>query len=90
MAPEASNQDGLFDLCIANQVSRPQILRLIFRFMSGTQGTHPAVSFQRCSSLTVTAMNGVLPVHADGETICHAGKRLSLQLIPKGIKIVSR
>jgi diacylglycerol kinase (ATP) len=90
MAPEASNADGLFDLCISDQVSRMQILKLIPRFMAGTQGNHPAVRFQRSASLKVTALEGVLPVHADGETICYAGSNLYLEIIPKVIKVMTR
>lgn len=89
MAPDARNDDGLFDLCIANQVSRIQILGLILRFMSGAQAGHPAIAFQRSSSIEVTALEGVLPVHADGETICYAGKRLTLEIVPSSLKVLS-
>jgi diacylglycerol kinase (ATP) len=89
MAPEARNNDGLFDLCIANQVSRMQILGLIPRFMKGDQGRHPAVQFQRCASLKVSALEGVLPVHADGETICYAGRNLYLEVIPKSLRVLA-
>jgi YegS/Rv2252/BmrU family lipid kinase len=90
MAPEASNEDGLFDLCIAEEVSRMQILGLIPKFMAGTQGTHPAVQFHRSDCLNVTALEGVLPVHADGETICIAGKDLNLEMIPRGVRVVTQ
>lgn len=89
MAPEARNDDGLFDLCIAHQVSRLQILRLILRFMDGTQGGHPAITFKRTSSLDVTALEGVLPVHADGETICYAGEGLKLEIVPISLGVLS-
>lgn len=89
MTPEASNNDGMFDLCIADQVDRFQILRLILRFINGTQGGHPAITFQRTPSLIVTALEGVLPVHADGETICYAGKEISLEILPQSLNVLS-
>ena len=89
MAPESLCDDGLFDVCIVRQVSKPAIFGLIPRFMQGTQGTHPAVSFKRTSGLTVTARQGTLPAHADGETACVAGKRLELEILPKALEIVT-
>jgi len=88
MAPSALGDDGLFDLCIAREVSRPRILALIPRFMQGTQGSHPAITAVRARSVRVTALEGVLPAHADGETLCVDGKVLSLEVHPKQIEVV--
>ena len=90
MAPEARTDDGLFDLCIAAQVSRAKVLALIPRFMKGSQAGHPAIRFARARSLTITAVEGVLPAHADGETLCTDGKRLAFELLPQQIEFVSR
>lgn len=88
MAPEAKIDDGLFDLCIADQVSKFGILALIPRFMQGTQASHPAVKIGRTEKIEVTAMEGVLPAHADGETICTEGKRLTVELLAGGIEVI--
>jgi YegS/Rv2252/BmrU family lipid kinase len=88
MAPEGSNNDGLFDLCIARQVSRPTIFALIFRFMQGSQATHEAIRMARTERLVVTAEEGVLPAHADGETLCTDGRELVMELLPRQIEIL--
>ena len=88
MAPQAEINDGLFDLCIASQVSRPRILALILRFMQGTQATHPAIRTGRTKQIAVTAIEGVLPTHADGETICTEGQRLTMELLPDQIDVI--
>jgi diacylglycerol kinase (ATP) len=88
MAPEAKIDDGLFDLCIAGQISKLGILALIPRFMQGTQASHPAVQTGRTEKLKVTALEGVLPVHADGETICTEGKRLTVELLTGEIEVI--
>ena len=88
MAPEGESDDGQFDLCIASQVSRPRILALIPRFMAGTQATHPAINTGRTQSISITAVEGVLPAHADGETLCTDGNQLSLELLPRQIELV--
>jgi hypothetical protein len=36
----------------------------------------------------VTALKGVLPAHADGETICTAGSELSVEIIHRPISIL--
>ena len=89
MAPSAHTDDGLLDLCIAGQLSRMGILKLIPRFMKGTQANHPQIKTGHASKVQVLAIDGVLPTHADGETICVAGKELTIGLIQKPIKILS-
>ena len=88
MAPEAIQDDGLLDLCIAGQLSRIGILTMIPRFIKGTQATHPQIKTARSSKIHVVAIEGSLPTHADGETICIAGKELSIEIIKQPINIL--
>ncbi|HEY44067.1 MAG TPA: diacylglycerol kinase family lipid kinase [Anaerolineae bacterium] len=88
MAPEAEIDDGLFDLCIGGQLSKLGILALIPRFMQGTQASHPAVQTGRTNKIEVTAQEGILPAHADGETICTEGKQLIVELLAGEIEVI--
>jgi len=88
MAPDSVADDGLLDLCIASQVSRIGIFGLIIRFMKGTQQGHKAIITDRTRRIICTAVEGVLPAHADGETLCTQGDQLTVELLPKMIKIV--
>lgn len=88
MAPRALVHDGLLDLCIASQVSRARIFALIPRFMKGTQASHPAIKTGRTRQITVTAVEGVLPAHADGETLCTEGEQLALEILPRQIQVL--
>jgi diacylglycerol kinase family enzyme len=88
MAPEGVNDDGQFDLCIAGQVSRPGILMLIPRFMKGSQASHPAIKTARASRVSITSLDGGLPAHADGETICVSGQHLEMQILPKILEMI--
>ena len=87
MAPNASSNDGLFDLCIAAQVSRLGIFALIPRFMKGTQASRPSITTGRADRVTVTAIEGSLPAHADGETLCEAGALLTIEILPRQIDV---
>nr|MBC7245227.1 diacylglycerol kinase family lipid kinase [Chloroflexota bacterium] len=88
MAPQAQIDDGLLDLCIAAQTSRPRIFALIPQFMKGTQSSQPEIKTARTNRIVVTALEGVLPAHADGETLCTEGKRLAVELLPRQIEII--
>ncbi len=89
MAPHGNPGDGVFDLCIAKNLSKAGILALIPRFMKGTQGTHPAISFRQDTRVTVRAMDGRLPVHVDGEVIQADVPELSVEIIPGRLKVIA-
>ncbi len=88
MAPQGRPDDGLLDLCIARQVSRARIFALVPHFIRGTQATQKPITTGRASCIVVNAIEGVLPAHADGETLCTDGKRLEVELLPRQIEIV--
>jgi YegS/Rv2252/BmrU family lipid kinase len=88
MAPEAGIDDGLLDLCIAEQVSKARIFALIPRFMAGTQASQPSIQTGRTRSIVVTALEGSLPAHADGETLCTEGQQLKMEILPRQIEII--
>ena len=88
MAPEGEVDDGLLDLCMAEEVSRARIFTLIPRFMAGTQATQKPIRTGRTQRIVVTAVEGVLPAHADGETLCTEGQQLTVELLPSQIDII--
>jgi diacylglycerol kinase family enzyme len=89
MAPQGRPDDGQFDLCIARQVSKTRIFGLIPHFMKGTQATQESITTGRAQRVVITAIEGVLPAHADGETLCTDGRRLEMELLPRQIEILS-
>jgi diacylglycerol kinase (ATP) len=88
MAPEAHQDDGLLDICIAGQLSRMGILLMIPRFMNGTQASQSQIKTGRAAKIHVSALEGSLPVHADGETICTAGKEVTIEIIHNSFYIL--
>lgn len=89
MAPESEPDDGLFDLCIAREVSRTRIFGLIPHFLRGTQTSQEPIRTGRASRVVVTALDGALPAHADGETLCTEGQRLEFTALPRQIEVIS-
>jgi diacylglycerol kinase (ATP) len=88
MAPDGDLGDGLLDLCIVDQTSRARIFGLIPHFMRGTQASQPEVRTSRVRSVSVTAVEGVLPAHADGETLCVDGRELTTEVVPAALEVV--
>jgi diacylglycerol kinase family enzyme len=88
MGPQALPDDGLFDLCIARQVSRTRIFTLIPRFMNGTQASQPSIRTGRARRVVVTALEGSLPAHGDGETLCTEGQELAMELLPRQLDVI--
>ena len=89
MAPQGSPSDGHLDLCIASEASRARIFGLIPYFLKGTQDGQPEITIGRTDKITVKAVQGVLPAHCDGETLCEEGQELSAEIIPSAIDFIS-
>ncbi len=89
MAPEASVDDGFFDLCIARQVSRRRILSLIPHFLRGTQATQDEIITGKAARITIEALEGVLPAQTDGEILCVDGTDLRIEIHPLALEVVS-
>ncbi|MBE9524021.1 MAG: diacylglycerol kinase family lipid kinase [Chloroflexi bacterium] len=88
MAPAGQADDGLLDLIIAREVSRPKIFALIGRFMSGTQADHEAIQTEQIRQVSIKALDGILPAHADGETLCTDGTQLVIEILPNQIDLI--
>jgi diacylglycerol kinase (ATP) len=89
MTPAALPNDGTFDLCVADKMSKITILLLIPRFMKGSQKGHPAIRFDQSPLIRVKAIEGSLPVHADGEMIARECQEVSIRMIPAALHLIS-
>jgi len=87
-APNASPDDGLFDLCIAEEVSRPRMLTLLPHFLNGTQVTQPEIQMKRARRVKIIATKGVMPVQADGEILDDACQEVNIEILPKQLEII--
>jgi diacylglycerol kinase (ATP) len=88
MAPDSRPDDGLLDLCIAEQMSSFQILRLVPHFMRGTQASQKTIKTGRAAVIKINALDGPLPAQTDGEIISTEGRSLLVELLPRQIKVI--
>ena len=66
IAPQANPHDGLFDVCIANEVSTATALSLLPRIFSGHHIDHPSIRIVRTDFLEIDCGERRL-LYADGE-----------------------
>jgi YegS/Rv2252/BmrU family lipid kinase len=90
VAPDGKTSDGMFDVCMAGKISQLGILGLVPKFIKGTQAEHPEVTIVRTNKIRIRAVEGTIPAHADGETICTAGHELSIELLPSALEVITR
>jgi diacylglycerol kinase family enzyme len=89
MGPKALLDDGLLDICyVKHQPSRLSLLKILKHYTKGTQEQCDGVTFGRGTSFKLTALEGGLAAHCDGETICYDGKELDITCIPNAIRLI--
>ena len=88
MAPNSIPDDGAFDLCIAEQMSSFEVIKMIPHFTRGDQATQPTIKTGRAAKISIIAQDGPLPAQTDGEIICVDGSRLDVEALPRQIEII--
>jgi diacylglycerol kinase (ATP) len=88
MAPTSMPDDGLFDLCIAEQMSSFEVIKMIPHFTRGDQATQPAIKTGQAAHITISAVDGPLPAQTDGEIICVDGTHLEIEVLPRQLEII--
>ena len=85
IAPYASLNDNLLDVCVIGDVGKFELLKSLPMVYKGTHGDHPKVSMDKAEKVTVESTEKVL-VHADGEVLGEGPA--SFSLIPAALNIV--
>lgn len=88
MAPNSQPDDGHLDMCIAERASKLRIFQLIPMFIQGKQQGQPEIKMRRARQVEITALEGDFPAHADGETLCVAGSKLTVNLYPAELEVI--
>jgi len=88
IAPDAENDDGLFDICLARGLGRLGILRLLPEVIKGTHVDKEPVTMARAKRVIVDSPDP-LPVHADGEIIYTDAHHLEIEIIPRRLRVIT-
>ncbi len=87
LCPSAEIDDGVFDVCACDALSKPAILRFLPKVIRGTHVGESCVSMRRVRRVAIAAHDPV-PVHADGEIITESARELEAEIIPGGLRIL--
>ena len=85
IVPDAVMNDGLFDVCIIEPVSRLTVLSMLIKLFWGGHRDHPAVSFKRTKSLTIQTDPPTL-LYADGEKVGYTPA--TVELVERGLTVL--
>lgn len=85
IAPEADIRDGLFDVVIIGDVSKPDLLASLPRIYKGTHLTHPKITLKRVSEIEIQSKTPIA-LQADGELIGKAPARF--KVLPSALTIL--
>jgi diacylglycerol kinase (ATP) len=81
IAPEARPDDGLFDVCIAHEVDRLTILRLLPHFLKGTHVDLDPITMVQARQVTISSPEGLV-AHVDGEVLCTDAPWIRCEILP--------
>lgn len=83
-APEADLTDGLFDVLVIGDLSKPDLIWSLPRVYKGTHLTHPKVTLKKAREIEVCSA-GKLSLQADGELLGELPARF--YLLPEALNV---
>ncbi len=86
LTPDAQPDDGVLDVCVADQLGRLGILKLLPHTMKGTHVGKKPIMMLQGRHVLIEAERGV-PGHVDGEILCTQGRRFEFEILPGRLKV---
>ena len=87
ITPSSKMDDGLFDFCVAAQVSRPKMVAFVPRFMRGTHTTDVDITMGQGREITVISESPWV-AHLDGEIYGVGARRYEIKLLPQRLRLI--
>ena len=84
ITPEADPTDGLLDLCLVEEMSRVEFLRILPQLRAGEHVEHPRILYRQLTEVTLESEEE-LSVNADGEPL--TGRRFRYTLSPYRVTV---
>jgi diacylglycerol kinase (ATP) len=86
IAPDAKPDDGMFDVCIADEVSQLTMLRLLPHFLKGTHVDLDPITMVQAEQVSISSPDGLI-AHVDGEVLCTDAPWLKCEILPGALKV---
>jgi len=88
IAPDANIADGMLDVMVAERLSRAGIIGFIPQVLRGTHVGRAGVTMMRTKRVTVE-MDEPIVMHADGEIIDRAARRIEVEVLPGALLVAA-
>lgn len=88
VAPNARNDDGLFDVMIAEGLGRIGILELLPKVMQGTHIYDPRVKYIQSSRVVIESPD-TLVIESDGEIPFSGTRRAEIEILPQRLCVLA-
>jgi YegS/Rv2252/BmrU family lipid kinase len=85
-APGADLSDGLLDVLVVGDLSKPDLLRSLPRIYKGTHLTHPKVGMKKARQIEVKSLDSKMYLQADGELLGEVPARF--RILPAALNII--
>ena len=85
IAPDATNNDGLFDVCVIHRISKLKILKVFPTIFSGKHIQIKEVNMYKAKKISINSQLPT-PVNLDGDIVGYTP--LLLEIIPNAIKVL--
>ena len=85
VAPDADLRDGLLDVMIIDDISKPDLLWSLPRIYKGTHLTHPKVTAERAREIEIIPRQP-MSIQADGELLGDAPA--SFRVLPAALNVI--
>jgi YegS/Rv2252/BmrU family lipid kinase len=86
IAPDAKPDDGLFDVCIAHEVSQLTMLRLLPHFLKGTHVNLDPITMVQARQVSISSPDGLI-AHVDGEVLCTDAPWIRCEILPGALNV---
>ncbi len=87
LTPNAKLDDGLFDVCYTQNISRWRILQVFAKLYDGTIGEVPEMEMHQTKELTIES-DLPIPAHIDGEAFDPVQNEFKVRIIPQAQEII--
>lgn len=88
ITPDATPDDGLFDVCVIRKVGWLEFLRYVPRVIRGTHASCPPVRMFRSAAVRVSPQSPGVAVHMDGELRLPATDAIEVALVPRRLAVL--
>jgi diacylglycerol kinase (ATP) len=87
LTPDAIIDDGLFDICIINALSKREALMNLPKAIKGKHIEMEQVQMIRTDKLKIVSKKGIA-AHADGELVGLDLKNIEISILPKALEVI--